>query len=57
MLQSKYCVLSDISNLTKSEMGECINDEGGYFIVKGSEKVIIPQEAKCPNKIYIFKSL
>ena len=54
MIGSKYCILNEISSNTRSEMGECINDEGGYFIVKGSEKVIIPQEAKCPNKIYIF---
>lgn len=54
MVGSKYCVLKDHSNYTKSDMGECKFDEGGYFIVLGSEKVIIPQEVKCPNKVYIF---
>ena len=54
MVGSKYCVLNTLSNFTKKEMGECIYDEGGYFIVLGSEKVVIPQEVKCPNKVYIF---
>ena len=55
MLQSKYCVLSDISNLTRSEMGECIYDYGGYFIVNGNEKVIIMQEKKAENIVFVFK--
>jgi DNA-directed RNA polymerase II subunit RPB2 len=54
MVGSKYCVLNNHANSTKSDMGECKFDEGGYFIVLGSEKVIIPQEVKCPNKVYIF---
>ena len=40
---------------TKSDMGECKYDNGGYFIVKGSEKVIVSQERKRENKIYCFK--
>jgi len=54
MVGSKYCVLNNHSNITKKDMNECKFDEGGYFIVLGSEKVIIPQEVKCPNKVYIF---
>lgn len=54
MVGSKYCVLNDHSNQTKSEMGECEFDYGGYFIVLGSEKIVIPQESKCPNKVYVF---
>ena len=55
MVGSKYCVLSEQNNLTKVEMGEGIYDYGGYFIVKGSEKIIISQEKKCENKICCFK--
>lgn len=55
MLKSKFCVLSEQSNNTCSEMGEGEYDEGGYFIVKGSEKIIISQEKKCDNKIYCFQ--
>ena len=41
---------------TKKDMNECKFDEGGYFIVLGSEKVIIPQEVKCPNKSLYFSA-
>ena len=54
MVGSKYCVLSDQNNMTKVEMGEGLYDEGGYFIIKGSEKVIISQEKIRPNKICCF---
>lgn len=54
MVGSKFCVLNDQSNLTKCEMGEGLYDGGGYFIVKGSEKVIISQEKVCENKICCF---
>lgn len=56
MLQSKYCVLNDQTSETKKEMGECMYDNGGYFIMKGSEKVLTCQEKKCYNKIYVFKT-
>ena len=55
MVGSKYCVLSDQNNMTKMEMGEGEYDYGGYFIIKGSEKIIISQEKKCENKICVFK--
>ena len=55
MLRSKFCVLSEQSNFTRMEMGEGEYDHGGYFIVKGSEKIIISQERKCENKIYCFQ--
>ena len=55
MVGSKYCVLSDQNNITKAEMGEGVYDYGGYFIIKGSEKIIISQEKKCENKICCFK--
>jgi len=55
MVGSKYCILSEQNSLTKMEMGEGVYDYGGYFIVKGSEKIIISQEKKCENKINCFK--
>ena len=55
MLRSKYCVLNEVSNQTAIEMGEGKYDNGGYFIIKGSEKVIVSQEKKCENKIYCFQ--
>ena len=43
MLGSKHCYLSGRSNKTKSEMGECFYDMGGYFIINGSDKLIVSQ--------------
>ena len=54
MVGSKFCILNEQSNLTRCEMGEGMFDDGGYFIVKGSEKVIISQEKVCENKIVCF---
>jgi DNA-directed RNA polymerase beta subunit len=54
MVKSAYCPLSADTGRSQSELGECEYDKGGYFIVKGSEKVLICQERKCENKILAF---
>ena len=54
MVRSQYCPLSANTGRSQSELGECEYDKGGYFIVKGSEKVLISQERKCENKILAF---
>lgn len=41
MVRSKYCSLSHMDKLERIEDGECEFDQGGYFIVRGSEKVIV----------------
>ena len=47
MVKSKYCSL----NLKKGkDRKECDVDPGGYFIVKGSEKVVLSLEKKADNK-------
>jgi DNA-directed RNA polymerase II subunit RPB2 len=56
MLQSKLCVLNGMSHTMLKEMGECKYDQGGYFIVDGSEKVIVSHERKAENKLYIVES-
>lgn len=55
MLHSKACVLHNMSKPTLSTMGECIYDQGGYFIIDGKEKVIVAQERQVENKLYIKK--
>lgn len=54
MLQSSFCALYKKPPRTLVAMGECEFDEGGYFIVSGSEKVVVAQERMCENKIYVF---
>ena len=44
MLRSEYCSLHDHTDKELTELGECPYDEGGYFIINGSEKVLIAQE-------------
>lgn len=53
MLQSDFCVLNNIPKSVKYSMGECRNDPGGYFIIDGKEKTIIPQEKFGDNMLYI----
>lgn len=43
MLRSDYCNLADRSDQDLTDLGECPYDQGGYFIINGSEKVLIAQ--------------
>ena len=54
MVKSAFCPLSSDTGRSQAELGECEYEKGGYFIVKGSEKVLICQERKCENKILAF---
>uniref|UniRef100_A0A336KW81 DNA-directed RNA polymerase subunit beta n=1 Tax=Culicoides sonorensis TaxID=179676 RepID=A0A336KW81_CULSO len=51
MLRSSNCVLSGKSEYELSKMNECPRDPGGYFIVRGQEKVILIQEQLSWNKM------
>ncbi|AYV78699.1 MAG: DNA-directed RNA polymerase subunit beta, partial [Edafosvirus sp.] len=51
MMRSKYCSLNIKKGYNQSE---CEYDPGGYYIVNGSEKVIISQERMCDNKPLVF---
>ena len=53
MLQSNLCILKNMSPEVRFNMGECRNDFGGYFIIDGKEKSIIPQEKFANNMLYI----
>lgn len=51
MVRSKYCSL----NLKKGyDKSECEHDPGGYFIVNGSEKVIMSLERMIENRPLVF---
>ena len=53
MLNSYLCILNGLNNEIKFNMGECRNDLGGYFIIDGKEKVIMSQEGRANNILYI----
>ncbi|KAH0560024.1 DNA-dependent RNA polymerase II [Trichoglossum hirsutum] len=55
MLKSKYCILKDLSEQELYAWNECPYDQGGYFIINGSEKVLIAQERSAANIVQVFK--
>jgi len=57
MLRSQICVLTQYSHLNARILGECSADPGGYFIINGSEKTILPQERARENKVMCFNIL
>ena len=57
MLQSNMCVLQGLESEARYNMGECKNDPGGYFIIDGNEKVIVSQEGRGDNLLYILKDI
>jgi DNA-directed RNA polymerase II subunit RPB2 len=54
MVKSDICVLNQYKHLDYNITKECYVDAGGYFIINGSEKIVIPQERAAENKIYCF---
>lgn len=54
MLHSRYCHLSDHTEHSLRELGECQYDQGGYFIVNGGEKVIVSQERVAENQVFVW---
>mmetsp|Transcript_19096 Transcript_19096/g.26877 ORF Transcript_19096/g.26877 Transcript_19096/m.26877 type:complete len:1397 (+) Transcript_19096:48-4238(+) len=53
MLRSSKCLLHNKTERELAAMKECPYDPGGYFIVKGVEKVILIQEQLSKNRVII----
>jgi DNA-directed RNA polymerase subunit B" len=51
MVGSNKCNIADFSREELIEIGEDPADPGGYFIVNGSERVLMTSEDLAPNKI------
>ncbi|MBW3013347.1 DNA-directed RNA polymerase subunit B'' [Candidatus Woesearchaeota archaeon] len=55
MLKSDICHLKGMSREELIESGEDPNDPGGYFIINGTERVLIDVEDLASNKFFIEK--
>ena len=53
MLRSSKCRLSGKNDRQMAFMNECALDPGGYFIVNGTEKVILVQEQLSKNRVIV----
>ncbi len=55
MLKSQFCHLNGLSKEDLMKHGEDPNDPGGYFIINGSEKVLVKIEDLAANRFMIQK--
>lgn len=53
MLKSSYCHLSKLNREELIKMGEDPDDMGGYFIINGTEKVLIDIEDLASNRFMV----
>ncbi|GAA99857.1 uncharacterized protein L969DRAFT_14551 [Mixia osmundae IAM 14324] len=54
MIKSRFCHLLKMEEDALFNADECPLDKGGYFIINGSEKVLIAQERMAGNTVYVF---
>lgn len=55
MLRSKFCQLKKFNEMQRVKNGkDCSYDQGGYFVINGSEKVIVAQERMGNNQVNVF---
>jgi len=53
MVKSSKCPLSKMSEEEQAKVGEDPDDPGGYFIVNGSERVLVVQEDLAVNRVLV----
>ena len=53
MLHSKACLLNNKPEEFLKSVGECPYDQGGYFIIAGTEKILITHQEQAFNTLYI----
>ena len=54
MIGTSKCNLYGKTKQQKIDLGECEFDNGGYFIIKGKERVLVSQERINYNIVHIF---
>ena len=55
MLRSELCHMRNQTDEALFSFNECPYDQGGYFIINGSEKVLIAQERSAANIVQVFR--
>ncbi|OAP05596.1 hypothetical protein AXX17_AT3G19150 [Arabidopsis thaliana] len=55
MVKSVLCKTSE-KGKENCKKGNCAFDQGGYFVIKGAEKVFIAQEQMCTKRLWISNS-
>ncbi|MFP4116653.1 MAG: DNA-directed RNA polymerase subunit B'' [Candidatus Aenigmatarchaeota archaeon] len=55
MVRSKKCPLSDMTDEELIEAGEDPQDLGGYFLINGTERVLMLLEEVAPNRVIVEK--
>ena len=53
MVKSNACILHNLPDMKLVELGEDPRDPGGYFVINGSERVIVGLEDLSYNKIIV----
>jgi DNA-directed RNA polymerase subunit B len=56
MIRSKYCNLYGMSKQELIARGEDPDETGGYFVVGGTEKILVKIEDLAPNKLIVSQS-
>ncbi len=56
MVKSKICPLSKMTREELENYGEDPNDPGGYFIINGTERVLVLIEEIAPNRMILKKT-
>lgn len=56
MVRSSHCYLDNKNKQELIEMGEDPDDPGGYFIINGTERVIVVVEDLAPNRVFVEKA-
>lgn len=55
MVGSSNCVTRGLTEKQRIAMGECTSDPGGYFIIKGNERVLVAQHRANYNQVMVQK--
>ena len=55
MLKSSVCNLRKLSPDEQVQKGECSSDPGGYFIIKGNERVLVGQMRGNYNHVFVLR--